>query len=93
MGFSNLKDDLYKKKCIDTNICSCGNEREDAKHFLTVCPQYDVMRNTMINSIHSFCNVRITYKVLLFGKDSLSDDVNMQIFQHVYQFIIDSKRF
>jgi hypothetical protein len=40
MGFSNLINDLLINGCIEYGSCTCGNDKEDAKHFFTQCNNY-----------------------------------------------------
>ena len=93
MGFSNLKDDLFKRNCIANNICDCGEGKEDAKHYFLKCSKYVIFRNTMLNEIRKKFNLTVTLSVLMYGKSTLSDDENMFIFQYVYSYIKQTKRF
>ena len=89
MNFSNLKYDLAKHGCGDDTKCSCGALREDSKHFFLQCPTYLDIRANMLDKIKTIVG---NYYVI-FGSDSLSNDNNMLLFTHVYDYIKDSRRF
>ncbi len=92
LGFSNLNDHLFKKGCVTDRSCSCGFEREDTRHFMLHCNQYDTQRIVLQNKLSDF-NVNLTIKLLLYGSDNLSEQQNMHIFNCVYDYIEQSKRF
>ena len=94
LGFSNLRNDLYLKGCIPDAKCACGAENEDASHFFLRCPNYTVVRNKMKNRILNICgHVTLSAAICLYGSEKFNHDKNMQLFDTIYQFIIDSKRF
>ena len=94
MGFSNLNDHLFLKGCTDDRKCECGAPKEDTKHYFLKCQKYTGIRNDLFNNIHSISeNLHITVNILLFGKDSLSDQQNMAIIDYTCLFIEKSKRF
>ena len=67
MGFSNLKDHLFSKKCITDPICTCGAAREDTRHFFLKCPLYSDARKTMTDSISQQFNLKATLPTILYG--------------------------
>ncbi len=93
MGFSNLNNDLYKKGCVDNDICSCGTGKEDARHYMLTCQKYGSSRDTLYQDIKSCCNRQITLPLLLYGNKTLSKETNLLILAHVYQYIKDTNRF
>ncbi len=53
MGFSNLNFDLYSKASINDPKCSCGSGDEDVRHYFLRCPNYDIIRQTLVTNIFS----------------------------------------
>ena len=88
---SNLNNDLFQKNITDSPLCLCGN-LEDDYHFLLVCPLYARQRIILHNSIAQY-QFNLTLDLLLFDDLPLSYDANMQIFETVQKYIIDTKRF
>ncbi len=67
MGFSNLNFDLYSKTCIIDPTCSCGSGNEDARHYFLRCPNYDIIRQTLVSNFSSQPNLAATLPSILFG--------------------------
>lgn len=44
-GHGNMNGYLYERRLHETDICDCGNEREDWKHVLTECEFYENIRD------------------------------------------------
>ena len=93
MGFSNLKYDLFSKGCVQDSKCSCGADKEDARHFFFHCPLYAGARHVMITDIFHNLNLVATLPSILYGNSKLSTENNMKLFHIVYKFIQASKRF
>ena len=89
-GCSSLNYHLFCKNIINDELCVCGN-REDTKHFLFVCPRFQMQRQIMVHKLLSMCNISL--HVLLYGDNSLSFQQNVEIFQIVQDFIVRTKRF
>ncbi len=64
MGFSNLKHDLYKKDCIEDNMCACGESKEDQRHFYLKRNRYTSERSY----ISTYNIVSLYFSCKLFGK-------------------------
>ncbi len=60
MGFSNLNFDLYSKACITDPTCSCVSGNEDARHYFLRCPNYDIIRQTLVSNFSSQLNLAAT---------------------------------
>ena len=84
---SLLKDHLFRKNIIDSNLCTCGGV-ENTEHYFLRCPNYSNIRNTTI-----FLLGNINVRTLLFGNNLLSEDENRAIFTKVSQYILQTKRF
>ncbi len=87
MGFSNLNFDLYSKACIIDPTCSCGSGNEDARHYFLRCPNYDIIRQTLVSNFSSQLNLAATLPSILFGNKTLTETDNMKLFKFVYKFI------
>ena len=75
---------------VESPACVCG-EIEDTYHYIFTCPLYDSQRSGLLDVLRPFA--RLDLITVLFGNDSLSDDVNQQIFHHVQTYISKTKRF
>ena len=87
---SSLNFYLYRKNIIQNKYCTCG-EVEDTQHFFFICPQYNAIRQVMLDMISRY--IVPTLDVLLFGETTINDRSNSEIFDAVQKFIIHTKRF
>ena len=87
---SSLNFYLYRKNIIQNKYCTCG-EVEDTQHFFFICPQYNAIRQVMLDMISRY--IVPTLDILLFGETTLNDRSNSEIFDAVQKFIIHTKRF
>ena len=85
-----MKGDLVKRHLAENPACQCGYQCENSEHYLFHCPLFNDARSASINKIN---NVNYTLNCLLFGNQNLSIVENSEIFQHVSNYIILSKRF
>ena len=90
LEISDLKGDLVRRHLADNPACQCGHQCENSKHYLFDCPLFNDARSASIDKIN---NVNYTLDCLLFGNQNLSIVENSEIFQHVSNYIILSKRF
>ena len=91
-GCSSLKHDLYSKNIIDSPFCDCRcGDIENTEHFFFKCHLYRDHRLVLHNSIMQHCNVSLN--VILRGNESLSNEINIRIFESVHKFIKNSNRF
>ena len=95
IGFSDLNAHLYNKGCTNVPSCECGYIREDIRHFMLLCPLYNILRQNMLaNLSHLNLNVPITLKLILYGNSHrLSSEQNCNILNHVSHFLLESNRF
>ena len=87
---SLLNFDLFVKNISDSPLCYCGSI-ENAQHCFFHCSFYQAQRNELINAISLYKSPSL--KLFLCGDLSLSLEINKLIFENVYRFIIDTKRF
>ena len=89
-GCSALNFDLFIKNISDSPMCVCGSI-ENVQHFFFHCNLFHMQRVLLLNAVSNLCTP--TVNVLLQGDQSLTNETNANIFQHVHDFIISSKRF
>ena len=89
MQCSSLKQHLFNKNLVDSNLCTCESA-ESIKHFFFDCPFYATQRQIMLSSLRHF---KVNCDTLLFGDSTLSDLQNKEILYKVQKIILDSKRF
>ena len=87
---SSLNFDLFVKNISDSLLCHCGSIK-NAQHFIFHCSFYQAQRNELINVISPYKHPSL--KLFLYGDLSLSLEINKLIFEKVYRFIIETKRF
>ena len=91
-GCSSLKYDLYSKNIIDSPLCDCRcGAIENTEHFFFKCHLYRDHRLVLHNSRMQHCNVSLN--VIIRGNESLSDEINIRIFESVHKYIENSNRF
>ena len=92
---SSLNEQLFRRNLVPSPNCLCG-EIEDNRHFLLICPRYNIFRQDMLNLIQSTIpqNVPINTALLLFGDQAtLSMQENSFVFAEVQKYIKLTKRF
>ena len=88
---SSLNLHLFQKNISNSAACSCGSI-ESVKHYFFNCPHYHVSRNILLRNIQSICN-NVTVDILLKGSSHLTVTQNIQLFEAVQHFILETKRF
>ena len=88
-----LNNDLYRRNIIESPLCSCGLV-EDSYHFFFSCKLYNYARINLLNELLQIQEIQIIdTNCLLWGIDTLSDELNRKIFSSVHNYIRDSRRF
>ena len=92
IGCSKLNADL----CFNLHVrndatCACGHPCENAAHFFLNCPNYALIRTSMIQKVSTITT--ITLDTILHGNKHLSQNANNAIFDAVHLYIKDSNRF
>ena len=87
---SALNHHLFINHVIDSPLCSCNEENEDALHYFFNCRKYILQRNVMELELSIF---NINLDTLLHGNSNLTFNENREIFSSVHKYIITTKRF
>ena len=90
MRCSSLKQHLFLKNIEPDPFCLCG-EVECTTHYLLKCQRFAAHRQTLFLTLD--LNVPITTKLLIEGDPNKSFEYNENIFTHVQNFILSTKRF
>lgn len=96
IGCSLLNSDLHNNlHVIASPNCFCHlGVPETAKHFLLVCPLYQIPRTSLYVKLLDIPNLpTINETMLLYGVKTLSDQTNLTIFKYVHHFIHETNRF
>ena len=88
---SNLNGDLFINHLRPDSKCVCGHTNENAEHYFFECVQYNNARYNLFNETRSAHPLNLN--ILLYGKDPLNYDLNINIFTAVQNFIKESNRF
>jgi hypothetical protein len=87
---SSLKEHLFSKNIIESPLCECG-DIENTSHYFFSCPRYQDERNVLLNNLSEITTV--TLNVLLYGDNSIADDLNEAIVLHIHSYLHRTKRF
>ena len=90
IGMSDLNQDKVNRHIADDPLCACGKSRENAKHYLLQCLQYEHIRTHSINTLPI---IHRNINTLLNGNPHLTEIENNNIVRVVHKFITDSSRF
>ncbi len=64
-----------------------GSGNEDARHYFLRCPNYDIIRQTLVTNISSQLNLVAKLPSILFVNNTLTETDNIKLFKFVYKFI------
>lgn len=94
MQFCSLNYDLYRKGCIDSEMCNCREAAETLDHYFFHCSYYTVERRELVESISNFgLEFQLNTQLLTFGKEELETETNRFILNCVMKYIDDTGRF
>ena len=100
LGFSCLREYLFKINRCASPVCECGLDSESVKHFFLFCPRYAAQRNVLLTSAASILGETWSsssdaskLNFLLRGVKSVNYDINCALFREVQSFIISTNRF
>lgn len=88
---SNLNNDLFHNHLKDNPLCDCLEEAEDAEHYIFKCQRYNTYRVALFHRTRTFHPLSI--QLILNGNSNMSDDTNAMLFDAVFKYIKDTKRF
>ena len=80
-------------------MCSCGSGTETTKHFLLLCPNFHLQRQTLFDKIATIDSYILTeneesiVNTLLFGKLNSENSFNKAILNTSIDFILSTERF
>ena len=90
---SPLNDHLYSHiHVIDSPSCLCGHMRENNKHFLLECPLYMNERNEMFTNLRQL-GFDPSLTNILYGNVQYKDNVNIEAFGIIQEFLATTERF
>ena len=87
---STLFHHLFLKNIVDSPLCRCGSI-ETTTHFFLECSRYDHIRPILYDRINQLTSLSL--HTLLYGDETKSFQINIEIFKAVHKFIEGSKRF
>ena len=100
LGFSCLREYLFKINHCASPVCEYGLDSEPVKHFLLFCPRYAAQRNVLLTSAASIIGETWSsssdaskLNFLLRSVKSVNYDINCALFHEVQSFIISTNRF
>ena len=100
LGFSCLREYLFKINRCASPFCECGLDSESVKHFFLFCPRYAAQRNvlftsaaTILGETWSSSSDARKINFLLYGVKSVNYDVNCVLFREVQRFIMSTNCF
>ena len=96
LGFSSLREYLYKISRCAWPFCECGLDYESVIHFFLFCPRYAAQRNLILASAarilgETWSSTSDARKInfLLFGSvKSVNYDINCTLFREVQTFFL-----
>ena len=92
MGCSALNSHLFHfLKVLDSPACMCGYHSETPAHFFLSCPIYAAYRDKMLRTLNNITVVNIN--ILLFGNKELTLSDNKLIFDAIFLYLTETKRF
>ena len=100
LGFSCLREYLFKINRCASPFCECGLDSESVKHFFLFCPRYAAQRNVLFTSAAAILGKTWSsssdarkINFLLYGVKSVNYDINCALFREVQRFIMSTNRF
>ena len=101
LGLSHLREHKFKHCFQDSlnPLCSCGSEIESTIHYLLHCPMYVSERSILLSTIKIIdCSLLETNdidltRILLFGDENLSTDINTRVSNATIDYVLSTERF
>ena len=101
LDFSHLNEHKFRHNFNDINnlMCSCGKETETTLHYLLRCDIYSIYRLELLNDICALneslknSSEEKLLKILLYGAEDFTSQLNSEILKCTIKFIKKSDRF
>ena len=100
LGFSALREYLFKIDRCASPFCECGIDTESVTHFFLLCPRYAAQRNLLLTSATNILSEMWSsssdakkLNFLLYGVKSENYDINCALFCEVLIFVINTNHF
>jgi hypothetical protein len=93
MGCSSLNAHLFNLGIIESPMCYCGEGRENTRHFFLYCPLYNSQRKKLVERVSVLSGKPIAIDNLLEGNMESEQINNINIFNAVEEYVINSERF
>ena len=102
VGLSHLREHKYQHNFRDTlnPFCPCdGKSIEPVNHFFLRCPNYTLHRVVLFENLNQiednmiFSSDSTDTQILLYGKNTYSDQINRRIIESTIMFLMNSIRF
>ena len=94
---SNLNSDLFNDHLLDSSVCRCRYENENAQHYLFECPLYTVSRNRLIENIAQIGTYldhdHLNLETLLYGCMICNANTNLALLNSVFEYLQQTNRF
>ena len=95
----SLNSHQFQINKIDSPECSCGHIKEDIRHYVLFCPNYDAQRNELYQNASLILGTNFgdyptdsKLNILIHGDTLRSEDDQRMAF-HFQKFLLRSKRF
>ena len=101
MGLSPLRGHKYNHNFQDTTnpFCLTCGVTENTEHFLLHYNSFQIIRTTLMQNISDLIRLNILnfpnrkkIEILLYGDNTVNDDVNRKVFEEVITYISTSQR-
>ena len=99
LGWTNLNDNMFKMKFVESPDCECGEAREDISHFLLECQLYSTQREVLTKKIawmenRRAGNLSVTTELLLAPQFSakLNMKEDLAIKDALFQYLLSSEK-
>ena len=101
LGLSHLWEHKFKYNFQDTlnPPCSCGLDVETTSHYFLHCPLFHAERYSLLNNINeidsTIFNKRdsVVTRILLYGNESIKNEVNLLILNATIDLVLSTNRF
>ena len=96
MGFCDLRYDLYRRLCVESPLCACGEQEETIDHYFFDCRLYELERHELFDTLYDILashDVDFNIETLLSGSKSLNFNTNKKVTYAVHNYIQSTKRF